>query len=72
MFTLAFWKDAGERAIATAAQSGLALLGAEGLGVLTVDWTEVASVAALAAVLAVLKALAASRLGEPGTASLVR
>ncbi|HEU5223921.1 MAG TPA: holin [Candidatus Lumbricidophila sp.] len=71
MFTLTFWKDTIERAIATTAQVAIALLGADGLGVLTVNWPQVGSVASLAGLLAVLKALAAARLGDPGTASLV-
>jgi len=68
--TKAFWKDAGERAVSTAAQSAIAVIGIGALGILTVDWEGVGSAAALAGVLSVLKALAASGTGD-GTASFV-
>lgn len=66
MFTLAFWRATFERAISTAAQAALALLSADGLGVLDVDWGQIGSVVALAAGLAVLKALAAAGIGNAG------
>jgi hypothetical protein len=69
LYSLVFWKDAAERAISTAAQSAIALLGVEGLGLLDVDWTVTASAAGLAALLSVLKSVAASTTGD-GSASL--
>ncbi len=70
IWTRTFWKDAAERAISTAAQSAVAVLGVAGLGLLDVDWKDTASVAGLAGLLAVLKALAATYVGD-GSASLV-
>ena len=69
LYSLPFWKDAAERAISTAAQSAIAILGVEGLGLLDVDWTVTASAAGLAALLSVLKSVAASTQGD-GSASL--
>lgn len=71
LYSLPFWKDAAERAISTAAQSAIALLSVDGLGLLEVDWTVTASAAGLAALLSVLKSLAASTTGD-GSASLAR
>lgn len=63
-----FWLDAVERAVGAAAGSALAVLGADGLGVLTADWQAAASVAGLAAVVSVLKSLVAGTTGDPSTA----
>ena len=50
--------DTTERAVSTAAQSALAVIGTDVVGLLDVDLIAVASVAALGALGAVLKALA--------------
>lgn len=60
MNTLAFWKATAERAVRTFAQSSLALLAGDGIGIVDVDWGEVASVGGLAAVAAVLTAIVTS------------
>ncbi|MFF8656834.1 holin [Streptomyces huasconensis] len=60
MNTIAFWKATAERAARTAAQSSLALMAGDGIGILDVDWGEVASVGGLAAVAAVLTAIVTS------------
>ncbi|APY88161.1 holin [Streptomyces alfalfae] len=60
MNTGAFWKATAERAVRTAAQSSLALMAGDGIGILDVDWGEVASVGGLAAVAAVLTAIVTS------------
>jgi len=70
IFSALFWRDAAERAIATAAQSAVALLSVDGLGLVEVDWTTTASVSGLAALVSVLKSVVASRSGD-GSASLV-
>ncbi|MFD8937337.1 holin [Streptomyces sp. NPDC059578] len=73
MWTLAFWRATGERAVRTAAQAAVAAIGTDALGVLDVDWPQAASVGGLAAVLAVLTAVAASGVGPagPGVAETV-
>lgn len=60
MNTGAFWKATAERAVRTFAQSSLALMAGDGIGILDVDWGEVASVSGLAAVAAVLTAIVTS------------
>ena len=54
IFTKAFWAYSSERAIKTVAQAGLAAIGTEALGIITVDWIGVGSVAALAGVVSLL------------------
>lgn len=41
MFTKAFWKDATERAIKTAAQFVLVFIGVDGAGIAQLNWTVV-------------------------------
>jgi hypothetical protein len=75
VWTVPFWRDAAERAIATAAQTAASLTGVGAIAapdLLAVAWPYVASVTGGAALLSLLKSIAASRLaGMPGTASLV-
>ncbi|MFD9905643.1 holin [Streptomyces sp. NPDC059063] len=60
MGTAAFWKATAERAARTFAQSVLALITGDGLGVLDVDWGQAASVGGLAAIAAVLTGIVTS------------
>ena len=71
MWTKAFWKDTAERMVATAAQSAIAVLGADGFDLLQVDAAAVFGVAAGGAFLALLKALVASKVNDPESASFV-
>lgn len=65
-------KDAAERAVSTAAQTAIAVIGVDAVtthvSIIDVDWPLVGGAAALAAALSVLKTLAA--LGTTGTTSL--
>ena len=58
MFRPSFWAVTVDRAIRTAAQTAVVLLGAGQVDVLTVDWQAVGSLSAGAAVLSVLTSLA--------------
>jgi len=69
MFTLAFWKATGERAVSTGAQSALLILGADQINVVEADWVVVAGFAAGGAALTVLKALAFG--GKDGNPSAI-
>ena len=60
IWTAQFWKATTERAIATAAQSAIAALGTDLIGVLDMDATAVLSLAGGGAILSVLKSVAAT------------
>lgn len=53
-----FWIDALDRAVATFAQAAIGTLTAGVVGVLDVDWPQVASVAGLASLVSVLTSVA--------------
>jgi hypothetical protein len=72
MFTIKFWKDAGERAIRTAAQALIALWATDVSGVLAVDWVQAGSVSALAALMSVLMSVAATGVGDPESAGITK
>ncbi|WP_371053648.1 holin [Rhodococcus gordoniae] len=71
MYTVQFWKDAGERAVATFLQTIVALLGAEeifSIGLL--GWKEILTTALGTAALSIVKSVIAAVVGVKGTASL--
>lgn len=72
MRTKRFWLDALERAVKTAAQTSVALIGTGMAGIIDVDWTNVASVSAVAAILSVLTSVASAPAGDPESASVGR
>ena len=59
IFTLEFWRYAGERAIKTFAQAAIAALGAGSVGLFSIDYAGLISVSAGAALLSVLTSLVA-------------
>lgn len=72
MFTKAYVKDLLERSLATAAQTALALLSADGLDLMSFDWRGFGTAVGVAFILSILKSLAASRVGSEKDASLVK
>jgi hypothetical protein len=57
LLSQAFWDYALERAIKTAAQAALAVLGSASLGVIDTDWAGVGSAALMGAVASLLTSL---------------
>lgn len=57
LFSRIFWVYAFERAVKAVAQSGLASIGANSLGIMAVDWKTIGSIAALSGVASVLMSL---------------
>lgn len=58
LFTAAFWSYAGERAIKTAAQTAVAVLGSGSIGLLSIDFVGLVSAAGGAALLSLLTSVA--------------
>ena len=56
--TSLFWKAAGIRALRTMAQTAVALIGTNAVGVTTVDWIGVASGAVLSGIVSMLTSIA--------------
>lgn len=54
----AWWAAAGTRAIKTAAQTAVALIGTGAVGFTDLDWVRIASVSGVAAVLSLLTSIA--------------
>jgi hypothetical protein len=72
MFTVAFWKDAAERAIRAASWSLMSLWGAAaGFNLLTVHWQTALGIGSGAAVLSLLASLLGGRFGSSDNASLL-
>lgn len=69
MFSRLFWRDTVERAVSTAAQAALAVLGADAIDVLQTNALGVITAAAGGALLSFLKALAAGKIGDKESAS---
>lgn len=53
-----FWAATAERAVKTAAQTAIALIGTDQIGVLDLDWGQIGSVTGTAVVLSILTSIA--------------
>lgn len=71
MYSKLFWRDLCERVVSSAAGGALAALGAGAVNILQVDVQAVLGIAAGTALVSLLKGLAASKVGESGSPSLV-
>lgn len=71
MLTPWFWKSTLERAVKSFAQTLVALLSADGIGLVDAPWTIALSTAGMAALLSMLTSVASERVGEPGSLSAV-
>lgn len=63
MYDAMYWKAVFERAVKTAAQTGISLFAA-GATILDIDWTQGAAVVATATLLSVLSSIASTHVGE--------
>lgn len=66
MWTAAFWKAAAERSVKTFAQALLAVMTADGFGLLDADWVARLSAAGMAAALSLLASIGSSGVGDSG------
>lgn len=71
MWSKKFWQDAAERAVKTVAQTAAGLLGAGAVGLLDVDWLQLASVAGLAGLASVLTSIGSTGFGREDSASVI-
>jgi len=72
MLTYLFWQSTLERAVKTFAQTLVALLSVNGIGLVDAPWVTALSAAGMAALLSVLTSIASERVGERETPSMVR
>jgi hypothetical protein len=71
MFSHRFWQATFERAVKSFAQSLLALLSAQSLGLLDIAWVTTLSTAGMATLLSVLTSIGSSQFGDPEDPSVV-
>lgn len=71
MFSAAFVRDAGERAVRTFAQGVLGAIGATTMSIVDVDWAQATGIGGLAAVVSLLMSVAASGVGDSSDASFL-
>lgn len=71
MFSITFWTKAAERAVKTAAQSAILVIGADQLDVLHADWAAVLGFGLGGAVLSVLTSVATAKVGPADDPSAV-
>ena len=64
--TSEFWAATGERAVKTAAQTGIALIGTDQVGILNLDWAQIGSVTATAVILSILTSIVGDTAGKNG------
>ncbi|MGW5147511.1 holin [Rhodococcus koreensis] len=73
IYTAQFWKDAGERTIATGIQTLAGFFAADQVfEIAALDWREIGLASLTAAGIALLKAIAAALVGVKGSASLTK
>lgn len=66
-----FWKFAFERAIKSAAQTGIIFIGAEQLNVVAFDWATMGGFVLGGAVLSLLTSIASAPVGDDNSPSMV-
>ena len=71
MWTIQFWKDAGERAIKTAAQTALGSLVVTNVPVWDLDWSAGVGIVVTATLASVLTSIGSATRGNHQSASLV-
>ncbi|TCD53780.1 holin [Alloscardovia theropitheci] len=71
-FNKEFWLDTAERAVKTAAQAAIGVLGTGAVGLLQIDWTNVLSVTLMAALISILTSIASAGGETVSPASLIK
>lgn len=66
--TREFWASTTERAVRTAAQTAIALIGTDQVGLLNLDWAQIGSVVATATVLSILTSIVGDTATKNGPA----
>ena len=66
--TREFWASTAERAVRTAAQTAIALIGTDQVGLLNLDWAQIGSVVATATVLSILTSIVGDTATKNGPA----
>lgn len=69
VWTAAFWRDTGERAIKTAAQTLAGTFGGDAVGLFDIDWSTSLSITAGAVIFSVLTSIGSDAVTRRGDAS---
>lgn len=64
--TREFWASTAERMVKTAAQTAIALIGTDQIGILSLDWAQIGSVVGTAVILSLLTSVAGDTTGKNG------
>ena len=65
MFRISFWSYSGERAIKTFAQTAIAMIGTNSVGLFDLNWTSILGVSGTAALLSILTSIVAVKTTNP-------
>ena len=72
LWEASFWKDAGERALKSAAQAAVLALGGDALNAWSIDWQTISGLGLGGAALSLLTSVASAGVANRGTASLTK
>jgi hypothetical protein len=65
MFRISFWSYSGERSLKAFAQTAIAMIGTNAVGLFELDWISIIGVSGTAALLSILTSIVAVKITNP-------